>query len=635
MSDVEDNEVINNEVEEVIEKPFLSINVLEVITEERNMHGLRHQDYQRYRRYCTQKIHNLRKFLKLTQGKKRYQKKEITVDIINNIKHLYVFLFSAERAWSYAMQLKSESIDEPRKHYHLMKRLKKAALYANQLEDVCKNYEKIEEKSLLDVQAYAALMTGYKLFEEQDWQAALEKFAIARTIYEKLAAAGDPQQEALCHSTIDSIDPNIRYCAYNLKIKNTSSEDDIAALVEMKLKSSANGANFLDDKIEALIQKKIQEKASQFTSITWRNHNIDIKNPKIAESILKANDAIEDLEKTEIVDAKNESEINEFNEKVNNKLDRFSNVLEAYHDGQRQAEKELLEDKLATDRVTSSKSEEKTNNLKALFSYISFQRLMYTLKRNLLLIKQIEVNNANPTPDNAKFCRPENVVKLYDTIQQVINEVKELPFIDTDVSLSALLSIKTWYYKACRCLSCANLYVVDSKVPESLALLLRANSYVSNSKLEIDTILRKISGKKALSTEVSDEDIKELEEFKEKCEEVSEKIRKLRIEQKAKYCLTSAEEEVASSTEEIAKKDEERKVLYNNLDDYSADNIDKNDPRLIDFPPSFEPIPCKPLFFDIALNKMEYSMDRLHLRASGKTQEKKGWGLFGMWGRKK
>jgi len=80
--------------------------------------------------------------------------------------------------------------------------------------------------------------------------------------------------------------------------------------------------------------------------------------------------------------------------------------------------------------------------------------------------------------------------------------------------------------------------------------------------LEIDTILRKISGKKALSTEVSDEDIKELEEFKEKCEEVSEKIRKFRIEQKAKYCLSNAEEELASSTEEIVKKDENKKV-YN------------------------------------------------------------------------
>jgi len=50
------------------------------------------------------------------------------------------------------MQLKTESIDEPRKHYHLMKRLKKAAFYANQLEDICKNYEKIDEKTILDVQ---------------------------------------------------------------------------------------------------------------------------------------------------------------------------------------------------------------------------------------------------------------------------------------------------------------------------------------------------------------------------------------------------------------------------------------------------------------------------------------------------
>jgi len=74
---------------------------------------------------------------------------------------------------------------------------------------------------------------------------------------------------------------------------------------------------------------------------------------------------------------------------------------------------------LATDKVTSSKSEEKTNNLKALFSYISYQRLMYTLKRNLLLIKQIEINNTYPNDENAKYCKPENVVKLYDTIQQV------------------------------------------------------------------------------------------------------------------------------------------------------------------------------------------------------------------------
>ena len=110
-----------------------------------------------------------------------------------------------------------------------------------------------------------------------------------------------------------------------------------------------------------------------------------------------------------------------------------------------------------------------------------------------------------------------------------------------------------------RCFSCAKLYADNSKIPESLALLLRANSYVSNSKLEIDTILRKISAKKTLSTEISEKDIQELEEFKQKCEEVSEKIRKLRIEQKARYCLSNVEEET-SSTEEFSKKEEKRKV---------------------------------------------------------------------------
>jgi signal recognition particle subunit SRP68 len=74
MGDIEDSEVINSEVEEVIEKPFLSMNVLEIITEERNMHGLRHQDYQRYRRYCTQKNSQFKKILKTYTRKKKISK---------------------------------------------------------------------------------------------------------------------------------------------------------------------------------------------------------------------------------------------------------------------------------------------------------------------------------------------------------------------------------------------------------------------------------------------------------------------------------------------------------------------------------------------------------------------------------
>jgi hypothetical protein len=43
----------------------------------------------------------------------------------------------AERAWSYAMQLRQEANTEPRKKFHLISRLRKATTYALQLQALC------------------------------------------------------------------------------------------------------------------------------------------------------------------------------------------------------------------------------------------------------------------------------------------------------------------------------------------------------------------------------------------------------------------------------------------------------------------------------------------------------------------
>jgi len=43
----------------------------------------------------------------------------------------------AERAWSYAMQLRQESNTEPRKKFHLVSRLRKATSYALHLQTLC------------------------------------------------------------------------------------------------------------------------------------------------------------------------------------------------------------------------------------------------------------------------------------------------------------------------------------------------------------------------------------------------------------------------------------------------------------------------------------------------------------------
>lgn len=50
---------------------------------------------------------------------------------------VYIPLMLAERAWSYAMQLRIEANTEPRKKFHLVSRLRKAASYALQLQKLC------------------------------------------------------------------------------------------------------------------------------------------------------------------------------------------------------------------------------------------------------------------------------------------------------------------------------------------------------------------------------------------------------------------------------------------------------------------------------------------------------------------
>lgn len=115
--------------------------VLKIIKEAQQQHGLRHGDYQRYRGYCSRRLRRLRKVLKVPQGDRRhFKRKDIVPAMVSEDKFLQVPLVMAERAWSYAMQLRQESNTEPRKKFHLISRLKKAAAYSLQLQDLIEVY---------------------------------------------------------------------------------------------------------------------------------------------------------------------------------------------------------------------------------------------------------------------------------------------------------------------------------------------------------------------------------------------------------------------------------------------------------------------------------------------------------------
>lgn len=53
-------------------------------------------------------------------------------------RYLHIPLMLSERCWAYAMQLRQESNTEQRKKFHLVQKLRKACIYALQLDELCK-----------------------------------------------------------------------------------------------------------------------------------------------------------------------------------------------------------------------------------------------------------------------------------------------------------------------------------------------------------------------------------------------------------------------------------------------------------------------------------------------------------------
>ena len=61
------------------------------------------------REYCSNRVRRLRtgKGIKMTQGRgRKYERKDVTVEKVTDVRHLLIPLFQAEGAWAFAMNLK-------------------------------------------------------------------------------------------------------------------------------------------------------------------------------------------------------------------------------------------------------------------------------------------------------------------------------------------------------------------------------------------------------------------------------------------------------------------------------------------------------------------------------------------------
>ncbi|KAM7418971.1 hypothetical protein PAMA_016201 [Pampus argenteus] len=243
---------------------------LQIIKESQQQHGLRHGDYQRYRGYCSRRLRRLRKTLSFKMGNRhKFIGKKITVEILSDSRYLLLVLMEAERAWSYAMQLKQEANTEPRKRFHLLSRLRKAAKHSEKLEKLCES-PRVDAKTKLEAQAYTAYLTGMVEFELQEWKLAMEAFNKCKTIYEKLASAFTEEMAVLYRQRVDEISPNIRYCAYNIGDQNAIND-----LMQMRL--TGGGGGMMAEKLESLITQARTKQAATMSEVEWRGRSVPVK----------------------------------------------------------------------------------------------------------------------------------------------------------------------------------------------------------------------------------------------------------------------------------------------------------------------------------------------------------------------
>uniref|UniRef100_A0A8C0IA97 Signal recognition particle subunit SRP68 n=1 Tax=Bubo bubo TaxID=30461 RepID=A0A8C0IA97_BUBBB len=572
--------ILNEElVTDYCQSALTQITVLQIVKESQQQHGLRHGDFQRYRGYCSRRLRRLRKTLNFKMGNRhKFTGKKVTEEILSDNRYLLLILMDAERAWSYAMQLKQEANTEPRKRFHLLSRLRKAVKHAEELERLCES-NRVDAKTKLEAQAYMAYLTGMLRFEHQEWKAAMEAFNKCKTIYEKLANAFTEEQAVLYNQRVEEISPNIRYCAYNIGDQSAMNE-----LMQMRLRSGGT-EGLLAEKLEALITQTRAKQAATMSEVEWRGRTVPVKIDKVRIFLLGLAD-----NEAAIVQAENE----ETKERL------FESLLSECRDAIQAVREDLKPDQKQREHSLENDSG-KVSNIQYLHSYLTYIKLSTAIRRNESMAKSLQkalLQQQRSEEDGKRTARPQDLIRLYDIILQNLVELTQLPGLEEDKNFQKEIGLKTLVYKAYRCFFIAQSYVLVKKWSEALVLYERVLKYARQVQ----------SGAGAYTNS-----LKELPDVQDLITQVNAE----------KYSLQAAAI--------LGELHNDTRPLSERFETFCLDpSLVSKQVSLVHFPPGFQPIPCKPLFFDLALNHVAFPPleDKVEQKAkSGLTGYIKG--IFG------
>eukprot|EP00884_Botryococcus_braunii_P007322 jgi/Botrbrau1/16591/Bobra.0068s0021.1 len=250
-------------------------------------HGLRHEDYERYRGYCARKLRRLYKAMKMTHGRGKYTKRALDVKNVSDVGHLMILLVSAERAWAHAMQLKS-SVEgggpgANRHRHHGIRRMTKAATWAAVLADAARG--KGRPRTALEAAAYADWLAGTSLLDRARLSAAVARLERSQAILQVLSGIGSLEEQELAHQKQSEVEQQLRFARYEAERKGAGSKETAQPMEDVEPHPSWQElAKQLEEEGEAGVPTSGAKGAGP-TFLSWRGQTFPVRADRVRASL--------------------------------------------------------------------------------------------------------------------------------------------------------------------------------------------------------------------------------------------------------------------------------------------------------------------------------------------------------------
>jgi len=490
------------------------------------------------------------------------------------------------------MQLREAPNGPGREMHHVQRLLAKAVKHSTLLEALCA--ARADDRSALEAEAYSAWLCGNMALEREDWDTALAKLSRCRTVYDELSKAAEGPDQALYKKRVEEIDPSIRYCKYNVARQGGATDLAEEELLQIGKTSAGVGNEMLKAKLEKSLAQTRKEKAEAVGAVEWLGQSVPVANATTHQHILTAEGSQKELESAETFEEK---------------MQIYDKLFMALED----AKKQIRDDVSDQLKQGDAGEEAAVAQLQTLRTYVQSRTLLSTRDRDLLLVENVQEKLAARTKDAAgrKAPRPENLVKMFESLLAGNEEWAQLPGIEGDAGLSKVSAARSLMYKGWRILYLAQSYKQQRQLPEALALVERVQQ------------LAKVAAQRFAETPAMDQVDKTW------VGRLQEQVRLSRVEVQSEAVLQQAAGPAHPAQSSDTLKQLAATPLSARLNNYDAAVYGDagKAPKLVDFPPPIEAVACKPALFDLALNKALYP------DVSARATKKKAGGLLSWFSR--